>query len=61
MSSGEQKEESFYTVSWVCGVNGNPYVAAGGVKGIIRVIDVNSETIHKVLLHFYGCSMYPSK
>jgi polycomb protein EED len=46
----EDKEESFYTVSWACGVNGNPYVAAGGVKGIIRVIDVNSETIHKSLV-----------
>lgn len=57
MCSGDQKEESFYTVSWACGVNGNPFVAAGGVKGIIRVIDVNSEMIHKVLSHFLSFGM----
>ncbi|KAJ0264589.1 WD40 repeat-containing protein [Hirschfeldia incana] len=43
----EDKEESFYTVSWACGVEGNPFVVAGGEKGIIRVIDVNNGKIHK--------------
>ncbi|CAH8361978.1 unnamed protein product [Eruca vesicaria subsp. sativa] len=46
----EDKEESFYTVSWACGVKGNPFVVAGGEKGIIRVIDVGNEKIHKSLV-----------
>ncbi|VVA98962.1 unnamed protein product [Arabis nemorensis] len=48
--SDEDNLESFYTVSWACGVNGKPFVAAGGVKGIIRVIDVDNEMIHKSLV-----------
>ncbi|KFK39391.1 fertilization-independent endosperm protein [Arabis alpina] len=48
--SDEDKDESFYTVSWACSVNGDPFVAAGGLKGIIRVIDVNNEMIHKSLV-----------
>ncbi|CAH8359740.1 unnamed protein product [Eruca vesicaria subsp. sativa] len=46
----EDKDESFYTVSWACGVERNPFVAAGGVKGIIRVIDVTDKLIHKTLV-----------
>ncbi|CAH8358362.1 unnamed protein product [Eruca vesicaria subsp. sativa] len=42
----EDKEESFYTVSWACGVKENPLVVAGGEKGIIRVINVKDETVH---------------
>ncbi|CAH8339982.1 unnamed protein product [Eruca vesicaria subsp. sativa] len=42
----EDKKESFYTVSWACGVKENPFVVAGGVKGIIRVINVKDETVH---------------
>ncbi|XP_048630329.1 polycomb group protein FERTILIZATION-INDEPENDENT ENDOSPERM-like [Brassica napus] len=46
----EDKEEEFNTASWACGVEGNPFVVAGGEKGIIRVIDVNNEKIHKSLV-----------
>ena len=53
MCSGYQKEEEFNTASWACGVEGNPFVVAGGEKGIIRVIDVNNEKIHKVLFIAY--------
>ncbi|KAF2555744.1 hypothetical protein F2Q68_00017067 [Brassica cretica] len=50
MCSGCQKEESFNTASWACGVEGNPFVVSGGEKGIIRVIDVNNQKIHKSLV-----------
>ncbi|KAF1886285.1 hypothetical protein Lal_00045516 [Lupinus albus] len=43
----DDKAESFYTVSWACSVDGTPFVVAGGLKGIIRVIDAGSEKIHK--------------
>lgn len=43
-----QKDESFYTVSWACNVDGTPFIVAGGLNGIIRVIDAGSEKIHKV-------------
>ncbi|CAN6884885.1 unnamed protein product [Brassica oleracea] len=46
----EDNEESFYTVSWACGVEGNPFVAAGGVKGIIRVLNVKEKMVHKTLV-----------
>ncbi|KAG2271199.1 hypothetical protein Bca52824_065754 [Brassica carinata] len=46
----EDKEESFNTASWVCGVEGNPFVVSGGENGIIRVIDVNNQKIHKSLV-----------
>ncbi|RDX90958.1 Polycomb group protein FIE2 [Mucuna pruriens] len=43
----EDKDESFYTVSWACNVDGTPFVVAGGINGVIRVIDAGSEKIHK--------------
>lgn len=60
----DQKDESFYTVSWACNIDGTPFIVAGGINGLIRVIDAGSEKIHKVsyLLifssYFFGsCSM----
>lgn len=46
----DQKDESFYTVSWACNVDGTPFLVAGGINGIIRVIDVSNEKLHKVEL-----------
>ncbi|MBA0668392.1 hypothetical protein Goklo_001313 [Gossypium klotzschianum] len=43
----EDKDESFYTVSWACNIDGTPFVVAGGINGIIRVIDASNEKIHK--------------
>ena len=43
-----QKDESFYTVSWACDADGRPLLVAGGINGIIRVIDAGNEKIHKV-------------
>ncbi|KAJ7948488.1 polycomb group protein FERTILIZATION-INDEPENDENT ENDOSPERM [Quillaja saponaria] len=43
----EDKDESFYTVSWACNTDGTPFVVAGGINGIIRVIDAGSEKIHR--------------
>ncbi|GLT31584.1 hypothetical protein SLA2020_063130 [Shorea laevis] len=43
----EDKEESFYTVSWACNIDGTSFVVAGGLNGIIRVIDASNEKIHK--------------
>ncbi|KAM7260746.1 hypothetical protein ACFE04_026221 [Oxalis oulophora] len=42
----EDKDESFYTVSWACNVDGTPFVVAGGLNGVIRVIDTSTEKIH---------------
>lgn len=44
-----QKDESFYTVSWACNIDGSPFLVAGGINGVIRVIDAGKEKIHKVL------------
>ena len=44
----DQKDESFYTVTWACHVDGTPFVVAGGLNGILRVIDAGGEKIHKV-------------
>jgi hypothetical protein len=44
----DQKDESFYTVSWACNIDGTPFIVAGGINGLIRVIDAGSEKIHKV-------------
>lgn len=44
-----QKDESFYTVTWACSTDGTPLLVAGGINGIIRVIDAGNEKIHKVL------------
>ncbi|CAN1168073.1 Polycomb group protein FIE1 [Linum perenne] len=43
----EDKDESFYTVSWACNRDGSPFVVAGGINGIIRVIDAGHEKIDK--------------
>lgn len=44
-----QKDESFYTVSWACNIDGCPFLVAGGINGILRVIDAGKEKIHKVV------------
>ncbi|KAI3860516.1 hypothetical protein MKX03_017898, partial [Papaver bracteatum] len=46
----ENKEESFYTLSWACNTDGNPLLVAGGLNRIIRVIDAGCEKIHKSLV-----------
>ncbi|TXG67380.1 hypothetical protein EZV62_008655 [Acer yangbiense] len=43
----DQKDESFYTVSWACNVDGSPFLVAGGYNGIMRVIDTGNEKPHK--------------
>ncbi|XP_049382515.1 polycomb group protein FERTILIZATION-INDEPENDENT ENDOSPERM [Solanum stenotomum] len=43
----EDKDESFYTVSWACNIDGSPFLVAGGINGVIRVIDAGKEKIHK--------------
>lgn len=43
----EDKDESFYTVSWACNIDGAPFVVAGGINGIMRVINASNEEIHK--------------
>ncbi|KAL4201579.1 hypothetical protein AMTRI_Chr02g216830 [Amborella trichopoda] len=43
----EDKDESFYTLSWACDLDGTPFLVSGGSNGIIRVIDAGSEKIHK--------------
>lgn len=44
----DQKDESFYTVSWACNVDGAPLLVAGGINGIMRVLDAGNEKIYKV-------------
>ncbi|KAL5698284.1 Polycomb group protein fie2 [Ranunculus cassubicifolius] len=46
----EDKDESFYTLTWACNTEGHPLLVAGGLNGIIRVIDTSSEKIHKSFL-----------
>ncbi|KAJ7981616.1 polycomb group protein FERTILIZATION-INDEPENDENT ENDOSPERM [Quillaja saponaria] len=46
----EDKDESFYTVSWACNIDGTPFVVAGGFRGVIQVIDAGSEKIHKCIV-----------
>ncbi|XP_078175979.1 transducin/WD40 repeat-like superfamily protein isoform X1 [Carex rostrata] len=43
----EDKEESYYTLSWACDLDGSPLLVAGGSNGIIRVINCGTEKIHK--------------
>ncbi|KAE9456611.1 hypothetical protein C3L33_11614, partial [Rhododendron williamsianum] len=43
----DDKDESFYTVTWACSTDGTPLLVAGGINGIIRVIDAGNEKIHK--------------
>ncbi|KAL0743064.1 hypothetical protein Bca4012_084577 [Brassica carinata] len=50
----EHNEEQFRTVSWARGVDGKPFVAAGGERGIIRVINVNDKMVHKTLVGHEG-------
>jgi len=51
----DQKEESFYTVSWACDTDRTPFIVAGGSNGIIRVIDAANEKIHKVMCYKFTC------
>ncbi|WZZ61298.1 hypothetical protein YC2023_061405 [Brassica napus] len=53
MCFGDQ-EESFYTASWACVVERNPFVVAGGFNGRIRVINVNDKMVHKTLVGHEG-------
>lgn len=53
----DQKDESFYTLSWACSIDGIPFLVAGGINGIIRVIDTGNEKIQKVFLSG-GCSIW---
>ncbi|CAM8951851.1 unnamed protein product [Rhodiola kirilowii] len=43
----DDKDESFYTVSWASNLDGAPIILAGGSNGIIRSIDAGSEKICK--------------
>lgn len=43
-----QMNESFFTVSWACDIDGNPLLVAAGSTGIIRVINCATEKIYKV-------------
>jgi polycomb protein EED len=47
-----QKEESYYTLSWACELDGTPLLVTGGSNGIIRVINCGTEKMHKV------CKLY---
>ncbi|KAM0040281.1 putative transcription factor WD40-like family [Helianthus debilis subsp. tardiflorus] len=46
----DQEDESFYTVCWASDAGGTPLLVAGGINGIIRVIDARNENIHKNLV-----------
>ncbi|EOY12575.1 Uncharacterized protein TCM_031090 [Theobroma cacao] len=39
----DQKDESFCTISWACNIDSALFVVAGGIDGIIRVIDASNE------------------
>eukprot|EP00253_Pinus_taeda_P025317 PITA_25317 len=43
----DDKDESFYILSWACDVNGSPLLVAGGHNGITRVLDVANDKVHK--------------
>ncbi|CAK8579416.1 unnamed protein product [Lathyrus sativus] len=45
----EDKDESFYIVSWTCNPNSSPYVVDGGTTGVIRVIGAGNKKMHKSL------------
>jgi hypothetical protein len=44
----EDKDESFYTLSWACDLDGTPLLVAAGSNGIIRVINCATEKLLKV-------------
>ncbi|CAM6102314.1 unnamed protein product [Calypogeia fissa] len=46
----EDKDESFYTVSWACDNEGSPLLVASGSNGVIRVIDCSKENLLKTLV-----------
>uniref|UniRef100_A0A0D9X464 Polycomb group protein FIE1 n=1 Tax=Leersia perrieri TaxID=77586 RepID=A0A0D9X464_9ORYZ len=50
----DNSDESFFTVSWACDVDGKPLLVAAGSTGIIRVINCTSEKIHKSLIGHGG-------
>ncbi|XP_056841610.1 polycomb group protein FERTILIZATION-INDEPENDENT ENDOSPERM-like [Raphanus sativus] len=48
----EDTEESFNTVSWALGLlEGNPFVAAGGLKGIIRTLVGHENSVNEIKTH----------
>ncbi|XP_073141592.1 tubulin-folding cofactor E-like isoform X2 [Henckelia pumila] len=47
-SNIRENNESFYTASWACTIDGTPFLVAGGLNGIICVIDTGSEKIYKI-------------
>ncbi|KAF0924537.1 hypothetical protein E2562_010177 [Oryza meyeriana var. granulata] len=50
----DNNNESFFTVSWSCDIDGNPLLVAAGSTGIIRVINCATEKIHKSLVGHGG-------
>ncbi|CAO2168455.1 unnamed protein product [Urochloa humidicola] len=51
----EDKDESFYTLSWACDhVDGSPLLVVGGSSGIIRVINCGTEKLAKSLVGHGG-------
>ncbi|CAO2206192.1 unnamed protein product [Urochloa humidicola] len=51
----ENKDESFYTLSWACDhVDGSPLLVVGGSSGIIRVINCATKKLAKSLVGHGG-------
>ncbi|XP_052166040.1 polycomb group protein FIE1 [Oryza glaberrima] len=50
----DDMNESFFTVSWACDIDGNPLLVAAGSTGIIRVINCATEKIYKSLVGHGG-------
>uniref|UniRef100_A0A0E0EHN4 Uncharacterized protein n=1 Tax=Oryza meridionalis TaxID=40149 RepID=A0A0E0EHN4_9ORYZ len=46
----EDKDESFYTLSWACDLDGTPLLVAAGSNGIIRVINCATEKLLKTFV-----------
>lgn len=49
----DDKDESFYTLTWACDDDGRTLLAAGGMNGVIRLIDASNEKIHKVYIVWF--------